>query len=66
MGGYYYHASSNESICVDENAEARPGSSAGHEDGALLFPIEARCDYGNLPCRPYINGDELACIVCTI
>ena len=66
MGGYHDHLSSKESICVDENAEARPDSSTGNEDGALLYPIEARCDNGNLPCRPYINGDELACVVCTI
>ena len=59
-----------EYICVDEQAESRPGSSSLNEDGALLWLVEGRCGgrrggYGNLPCLPYIDGYELTCVVCT-
>ncbi len=66
MTAHYAHAHALEIICVDENAEARPGSSSGNENGALLYPVEARCTAGHLPCRPYVSGDELTCVVCTI
>ena len=66
MTAHYAHENQKEYICVDENAEVRPDSNAASEDGALLYPVEGRCAPGNLPCRPYITGDELACVVCTI
>ena len=50
-------------ICVDKTMEILPG---GYEnrDGGLLYVVEAVC--GSLPCPPYINGFELACVVCTL
>ena len=66
MTAHYNHDNSKEYICIDENAEARSDSAAGNQDAALLYPVEGRCGAGNLPCRPYITGDELACVVCTI
>lgn len=49
-------------ICVDNDAEYVPGTKA-NKDGALLYPVEGVC--GSLPCKPYVNGRELTCAVCT-
>ncbi|XP_072048323.1 uncharacterized protein [Amphiura filiformis] len=56
---------SSEFVCVDQNPEILAGSSAAGENGALFHPVESRCDRGNLPCGPYIDGAELTCVVCT-
>ena len=56
------HRKSSEYICVDENAEAVPGSGADR-NGALLYTVEthwcrsSRCSY--------VDGRELTCAVCT-
>ena len=55
---------SSEFVCVDRNSENVPGS-AEQQLGAMFLPVEGRCDYGNLPCAPYIQGAELACVVCS-
>jgi hypothetical protein len=55
-----YHPS--EFICVHENAEGIPGSGA-NRNGALLYPVEGRC--GSLPCKKYLDGRELTCVVCS-
>jgi len=49
-------------ICVDAVPSASPH---GYEnlDGAILYPVEARC--GSLQCPKYIDGFELTCAVCT-
>ncbi|XP_072024156.1 uncharacterized protein [Amphiura filiformis] len=60
-----YSHSSTEFVCVDRNPEVRSDSSASNQDGVLFYPVEGRCDGGNLPCAPYINGAELTCAVCT-
>ena len=48
--------------CVDENPDYVRGTHAGI-DGALLYFVEGQC--GSLPCKPYVNGRELTCAVCT-
>ena len=63
---HYGHGGAKDYVCIDENAEARPDSSPGDQNGALLYPVEGRCAPGHLPCRPYVSGDELSCVVCTI
>lgn len=55
-----HHAS--EYICVDENAEGIPRSRRSVK-GALLYPVESQC--GTLPCKKYLNGRELTCVVCS-
>ncbi|KAL9965214.1 hypothetical protein ACROYT_G028985 [Oculina patagonica] len=63
MTSHYNHAHQTEFVCVDVDAEVVPGT---HKDinGALLYPVEGSCDY-SLPCKPYIHGYELTCVVCT-
>lgn len=62
MTTHYSHKHPSEFICVNEDAEAVPGTQADL-NGALLYPVEGRC--GALPCLPYVNGRELPCAVCT-
>ncbi|KAH3854055.1 uncharacterized protein LOC127873858 [Dreissena polymorpha] len=50
-------------VCVDQNAEAAPGSSSSNTNGALfnfVFPI---CK--TLKCPPYSSAFALACAVCS-
>jgi hypothetical protein len=51
-----------EYLCMDAHPEPEPHS---HQDdnGHLFQFVEGRC--GSLPCLPYVNGRELACVVCT-
>ncbi|XP_052806403.1 uncharacterized protein LOC128235639 [Mya arenaria] len=56
------HASNKEFICVDDDPEVNVGTHADL-DGALLHFQETVC--GSLPCKPYIAGRELTCVVCT-
>ncbi len=64
MSNYHNHVSPTEFVCVDRYPETVLGSSAD-DNGVCFYPVEGRCDSGNLPCSPYINGAELACVVCT-
>ncbi|XP_060595584.1 uncharacterized protein LOC132749718 isoform X3 [Ruditapes philippinarum] len=56
-----YHSSS-EYICVDKDPEVTAHGSTD-KDGNLLYIVEAAC--GSLPCLPYVDGRELACVVCS-
>lgn len=51
--------------CVDENAQARRGSTPVNSNGNLWYPTEAEC--GSLPCGPgqYVQDRELTCAICT-
>ena len=56
-------------ICVDVNAESAIGSSDAYQQGGLLYPVEGYCNVnagGGLPCGPYVDGNELTCVVCTV
>jgi hypothetical protein len=48
--------------CVDANPDYRQGTQA-EENGELFAFVEGEC--GSLPCKPYIEGHELTCAVCT-
>jgi hypothetical protein len=51
-----------EYICMDARPEPEPHTQE-NKDGHLYYFVEGRC--GSLPCLPYVNGRELACVVCT-
>ncbi|KAH3825723.1 hypothetical protein DPMN_127604 [Dreissena polymorpha] len=58
-----YHGSQGKGyVRMDKNAEALHSSYA-NLNGALFFNVEGRC--GTLKCPPYIEGAELACVVCS-
>ena len=48
--------------CVEENPDYIQGTHVNN-NGALFYFVEGRC--GSLPCKPYVNGRELTCAVCT-
>ena len=62
MTAYRSQKKQHNFICVDEDAESYSGSKA-KKHGALLYPVEGVCN--SLPCRPYVDGRELTCAVCT-
>ncbi len=66
MTAHYDHKASKNYVCLDEHAKARNDTLPATHDAALLYPVEGRCGPGNLPCRPYVSGDELPCVVCTM
>jgi hypothetical protein len=63
MSGHYTHKSATEFVCVDKTPDSVPGSRA-NKDGKLFYFVEAVC--GSLPCPPYVDGREMACVVCTM
>ncbi|XP_066288938.1 short-chain collagen C4-like isoform X2 [Branchiostoma lanceolatum] len=53
-------------ICMDENADYVFWTSYDQGTAAMLYPVEVMCvTGGSIPCAPYVNGDELTCVVCT-
>ena len=62
MTAHYSHAHSTEYVCIDVDAEVIPGTH-GNVNGATLYNVQGSC--GALPCKPYIHGYELTCVVCT-
>ncbi|XP_053402233.1 uncharacterized protein LOC123550066 isoform X2 [Mercenaria mercenaria] len=63
MSAYHNHHGPHNYICLDNHPEFIPkGSSDDNEH--ILYPVESVC--GSLPCPPYINGRELACVVCSV
>ena len=61
MSAYYAHNKSNY-LCVDKDPETDDGG-VENQNGALLYIVEFVC--GSLPCPPYTEGFEAACVVCT-
>ena len=49
-------------VCLDGNPEVIIGGNA-NKNGALFYTTQAAC--GALPCPPYTQGYEIACVVCT-
>ena len=65
MSSNFQHTRQNKYACLDENPEIRPGTE-DYDPAGTFDVVEARCTAGKLPCPPYSDGDELACVVCTI
>ena len=63
MAGHHSHKTQVQAVCLDEAPEAAE-SGLADENGALLYNMEAHC--GSLPCPNYVNGRELACVVCSL
>ena len=49
-------------VCLDGDPEVVAGGHV-HNNGGLFYAVQAAC--GALPCPPYENGYEIACVVCT-
>lgn len=64
ISGYHADKSSSEYVCLDGRPEKVVNGDAEENDNRLYF-VEAVCGK-SLPCPPYVNGRELACVVCSI
>ena len=51
------------SVWTSKNAESLPNG-GGNQNGAGFWRVEVDCNYW-IPCPPYVEEKELACIVCT-
>ena len=49
-------------VCVDGHPEVLDGGGTNDDQG-LVYNVVAKC--GSLPCPPYVDGLELACVVCS-
>ena len=63
LGAGQRHETATNYVCVDSNPESLPGS-GGNDDEAIVHNVEIQC--GALPCPPYVNNRQLACVVCSI
>lgn len=55
-------AANSDYVCLDSGLEFVTHG-AGNDDEHVVNLVEVRC--GSLPCPPYVDGRELACVVCT-
>lgn len=62
MANYHGHAGPHNHICVDSEPEFVPNGGE-YKLHHILYLMEAQC--GSLPCPPYVQGRELACVVCS-
>ena len=63
MAEYHNHPRQGGPICVDEAPETLVRGGA-NLNGALLYFVRGKC--GSLPCPPYVNDRQLACVVCSL
>lgn len=62
MSAHHGHHQRTTYECIDVNAESVPDSAANN-DGILFYHTEIYCV--GLDCPPYVEGNELPCVVCT-
>jgi hypothetical protein len=63
MTGHHAHKAQHSYACLDKAPEAGTDGGAKDENGALMYHVQGGC--GSLPCKPYVNGYQLSCVVCT-
>ncbi|KAL4229865.1 hypothetical protein ACF0H5_010256 [Mactra antiquata] len=62
MTAYNDHHGPHNHVCVDHHPDFVHGGKADHNEHILYLTI-SKC--GSLPCPPYANDRELACVVCS-
>ena len=55
-------ASASNFVCIDRHPEVLDGG-ATNDGQSVVHNVVAKC--GSLPCPPYTDGLELACVVCS-
>ena len=65
MSEYHTHKGRTMFVCLDKDAEVLRGEEAATL-GALMYHTVVNCGarFG-IPCPPYVNQKDLACVVCT-
>ncbi|XP_060603880.1 short-chain collagen C4-like [Ruditapes philippinarum] len=62
MAGTYDKSGAYDYVCMDTEPEFIPHGGT-NDNQHILYLVEAQC--GSLPCPPYVQGRELACVVCS-
>lgn len=62
MSSSYIQSGGFNHICVDSEPVFVPNENSDIGTHSLNL-VEAKC--GSLPCPPYVNGREIACVVCS-
>lgn len=62
VAGSHTHSNNKNYECLDGAPEAVPKGNT-NDDQSILYLVEAKC--GSLPCPPYVEGREIACVVCS-
>ena len=62
VSGYHGHSNNKDYECLDSAPEAVPKGNT-NDDQSIVYLVEAKC--GSLPCPPYVEGREIACVVCS-
>ena len=63
MTAHHSHSGRTDAVCMDGAPEVVKGGN-GDQNGVLFYFMEIVC--GALPCPSYVEGRELACVVCSI
>ena len=65
VGAYEGYSGGSEFVCLDSNIDPLQGGAANNDEH-LFYVVEVQCgSHGGLPCPPYVQGRELACVVCS-
>ena len=64
MSERYSHKGRTMYVCVDKDAQALPGLGGHDSNVAQMQHTTASCEDG-IPCPPYVNAKDLACVVRT-
>ena len=62
IADHHAHSSNKKHECLDGSPEAIPKGNK-NDDESIVYLVEAKC--GSLPCPPYVEGREIACVVCS-
>ncbi|KAL4229845.1 hypothetical protein ACF0H5_010237 [Mactra antiquata] len=62
MADKHSHPTPHNHVCVDHHPDFMQGGGKNNDDHILYLTI-SKC--GSLPCPPYANDRELACVVCS-
>ena len=62
MAGTYDQRGASDYVCMDSDPGFVPHGDRNDKQH-ILYLVEAQC--GSLPCPPYVQGRELACVVCS-
>ena len=62
MTSYLDREFNKEYFCLDSDPEGVVNGEA-NDNQNLIYLVEAKC--GSLPCPPYVDGREVACVVCS-
>ncbi|KAL4229847.1 hypothetical protein ACF0H5_010239 [Mactra antiquata] len=62
MTEWHGHPGPHNHVCVDHHPDFMQGGGENNDDHILYLTI-SKC--GSLPCPPYANDRELACVVCS-